>query len=114
MCKLTAINIGLGRYGDTVDPYGDIKAVANLKDIVKPGGIFIFVVPMGVERIQFNAHRIYSYESIISMFDKFEMLEFSLIPDNYLQYGIIPSPPPHFVNSQSHGCGCFVFQKASE
>jgi Caenorhabditis protein of unknown function, DUF268 len=30
---------GLGRYGDPLDPDGDLKAMRNMKKIVKPGGL---------------------------------------------------------------------------
>lgn len=44
--SLSAIeHIGLGHYGDPVDPDGDSKAVANVWRWLKPGGWFYFDVP---------------------------------------------------------------------
>lgn len=110
-CMHTVEHIGLGRYGDELDANGDIKAINELKRVVKPGGYLIFVVPMGKPRIQFNAHRIYSYEQIISNFSGFDVKEFSLVPDNALDCGMIINADKAIVNSQVHACGCFVFQK---
>ncbi len=51
---------GLGRYGDPLDPEGDLKALAYMKaSVVKPGGALILAMPSGGDFIEFNAHRIY-------------------------------------------------------
>jgi hypothetical protein len=59
----------------------------------------------------FNAHRIYSYEQIISYFTDFQLEEFALIPDNGEEVGLIYSPEICLVNKQIYGCGCFYFRK---
>lgn len=50
---------GLGRYGDPLDPDGDLRAMLEMTQIVKKGGILILAVPMGVDKIVWNAHRVY-------------------------------------------------------
>ena len=60
-CMHTVEHIGLGRYGDRIDPSGDLKAINELTRVVAAGGSFLFVVPVGKPKIEFNAHRIYSY-----------------------------------------------------
>jgi len=51
---------GLGRYGDPLDPQGDLKAMAYLRDrVLKPGGVLFLAMPTGQDIIEFNAHRIY-------------------------------------------------------
>lgn len=50
---------GLGRYGDPLDPDGDIKAMAGLRRMVRPGGRLFLAVPIGRDQVAFNAHRIY-------------------------------------------------------
>jgi hypothetical protein len=107
-CMHTVEHIGLGRYGDPLDPQGDLKAINELKRIVMPGGDLLFVVPIGKPRIEFNAHRIYSYEQIIHYFSAFELVDFSLIPD---QGGIINNADPSLVANQDYGAGCFWFKK---
>ncbi|MFN8251447.1 MAG: DUF268 domain-containing protein [Ferruginibacter sp.] len=107
-CMHTIEHIGLGRYGDKLDPEGDIKAINEIKRVVKPGGTLIFVTPVGKPVIQFNAHRIYSYELIVSAFSGFKLKEFSLIPD---AGGIIYNADPSLVQQQQYGCGCFWFIK---
>lgn len=106
-CMHTVEHVGLGRYGDPVDPNGDMVAAKELGRIVKIGGSLLFVVPVGKPKIQWNAHRIYSYEMVIEMFPDFYIKEFSLIPDNALTAGMITNADPKMVANQDYGCGCF-------
>jgi glycosyltransferase involved in cell wall biosynthesis len=110
-CMHTVEHIGLGRYGDPIDYDGDLKAIEELKRVVKAGGNLLFVVPIGKARIQYNAHRIYSYAQIIGYFTGFELKEFSLIPDTAQQGGLIRNASEEQSNRQEYGCGCFWFIK---
>lgn len=110
-CMHTIEHIGLGRYGDTIDPEGDIKAIAELKRVVAKNGNLLIIVPIGKPRVMFNAHRIYSYTQMSSYFDQFELKEFSLIPDNGRQVGIIKNASQKQADSQRYGCGLFWFIK---
>jgi len=107
-CMHTIEHIGLGRYGDELDITGDLKAITELKRVVKESGNLLFVTPVGRPRIEFNAHRVYSYEQIIKYFEPLILKEFSLIPDNG---GLIINADPAMVNKQNYGCGCFWFVK---
>lgn len=111
-CMHVVEHVGLGRYGDTQDFDGDVKAIAELKRIVKPGGDLLLVVPVGAPKIVFNAHRIYSYEQILGNFEGFELKEFSLITDFGSPEGMVENAPPELVRQQEYGCGCFWFRKS--
>jgi len=50
---------GLGRYGDPLDPWGDFEAVQTASCIIKPGGLLYLGVPTGVDKLVWNAHRVY-------------------------------------------------------
>lgn len=110
-CMHTIEHVGLGRYGDPIDYDGDIKAIKELKRVVRPGGSMLFVTPVGKRRIQYNAHRIYSYDQVIHHFEGFELKEFSLVPDRGEQGGLIRNASKEFADQQSYGCGCFWFVK---
>lgn len=110
-CMHTIEHVGLGRYGDPIDPDGDIKAINELKRVLAKSGNLLFVVPMGQPTISFNAHRVYSYDQIMSYFKELELIEFSLIPDYGRQVGIIKNASREQANSQKFGCGLFWFSK---
>ncbi|GAA3975397.1 hypothetical protein FHS10_000685 [Mucilaginibacter dorajii] len=107
----TVEHIGLGRYGNPIDPVADLKAMQELKRVVAQGGNLIIVVPVGRPKMAFNAHRIYSYQQICSYFGPFTLKEFSLVPDNYLETGMIINASQIDVDQQDWGCGCFWFVK---
>lgn len=110
-CMHVVEHIGLGRYGDKLDPDGDIKAMKELTRVLAKNGSLLFVVPVGKPKISFNAHRIYSYEEIIERFSTLELKEFSLVPDNFKETGLIYRANPELVKKQDWGCGCFWFIK---
>jgi hypothetical protein len=108
-CMHTVEHVGLGRYGDAIDPDGDLKAAKELQRVVAEKGSLLFVVPVGRPVIEFNAHRIYSYQMVLNMFPELTLKEFSLIPDNALTEGMIFNASPQMVSKQQYGCGCFWF-----
>ena len=110
-CMHTIEHVGLGRYGDKLNPLGDRIAAAELVRILRPGGILLFVVPVGRPRLQFNAHRIYSFEQVLDMVQPLELVEHGLIPDDAVNVGMVEDPSADLINQQVHGCGCFVFRK---
>jgi len=112
-CMHTLEHIGLGRYGDPIDPQGDMKAASELARVLAPGGSFIFVTPVGKPKIEFNAHRIYSYEQVLDLFPTLKIIEFSLVPDDFREKGFIENADPSLVKDQDWGCGCFHFSKNS-
>jgi len=50
---------GLGRYGDPLNPNGDLQAMRKMKSMVNPGGLLFLAVPVGRDTLVWNAHRIY-------------------------------------------------------
>lgn len=110
-CMHVVEHVGLGRYGDPLDPDGDLKAIAELKRVLAVGGDLLFVVPVGRPRVMFNAHRIYSFEQIVGYFADFNLREFTLIPDDPLTGGMICNATKNIADEQTYGCGCFWFKR---
>lgn len=50
---------GLGRYGDPINPYGDLDTMKKIKGMLKKSGKFLLAVPVGKDLLVWNAHRIY-------------------------------------------------------
>jgi len=109
-CMHVVEHIGLGRYGDPLDPKGDIKAAKELTRVLATGGKLLFVVPVGEEaRIEYNAHRIYSYESVLALFSNLQLLEFTLIPEK--AGAPVENADPALLKTERYACGCFIFTK---
>jgi hypothetical protein len=113
-CMHVVEHVGLGRYGDPLDPDSDLKAISELQRVLAFGGNLLFVVPIGQPKIMFNAHRIYSYEQIVNYFSELELKEFSLIPDNTKDKGLIRNATKEMADIQTYGCGCFWFTRDTQ
>jgi len=109
-CMHVVEHVGLGRYGDALDPKGDARACAELSRVLAPGGQLLFVTPVGRPEIHFNAHRIYSYEAVLALFPDLELAEFALITDKRDGATLVWDAEPARVAKQRYGCGCFVFR----
>lgn len=81
-CLHTIEHFGLGRYGDPIDPRGHEKGLARLKAMVAPGGMLYLSTPIGPQRIEFNAHRIFAAATVFGWFDEgWEIERFAYIDD---------------------------------
>ena len=81
-CLHTIEHFGLGRYGDPLDPDGHLKGLEQLAKLVRPGGTFHLSTLVGRERIEFNAHRVFAPDTMLSWFeDGWEIQRTALIDD---------------------------------
>lgn len=65
-CLHALEHFGLGRYGDPINPKGYEIGLSNMANILRPGGIFYLSVPVGVERVEFNANRVFNPNTIVA------------------------------------------------
>lgn len=101
-------HIGLGRYGDPVDPEGSWKAARELTRVLAPGGRLLVGVPTGRERLEFDAHRIFDPQTVREMFGGLELAEFSFVTDDNR---FVRSASFEEARLASYGCGLFEFRK---
>jgi hypothetical protein len=105
-----AEHFGLGRYSDPVEPGACFRFMSNLQRVLSPNGRLYFSVPIGRERVNFNAHRVFAVNTILSTFSRLTLLSFSYVDDaGELHEQCALSAIP----SLEHGCGLFEFTKAS-
>lgn len=72
-CLHTLEHIGLGRYGDNLDPDGWVKGIVSLTSLVALGGKLWISVPVGRQRVEFDAHRVFHPSTIIDAVNKHGM-----------------------------------------
>lgn len=81
---------GLGRYGDPIDPFGDIKAMRNAKTMLKPGGLLFLAVPVGPDTLVWNAHRIYGKIRLPLLLEGWEIVDsFGFSPADFDNQALI-------------------------
>lgn len=97
-------HLGLGRYGDRLNPVGDKWAANELSRILAPGGHLIVVLPMNEKpAVCFNAHRFYSLAQVRALFSGLAPVEFSYIYGDRICKGPVPE--------SGHYTGLMVFSK---
>lgn len=110
-CMHVIEHIGLGRYGDPINPVGDELAAKELKRVLAPGGNLLIVVPVAEKaRIRFNGHRIYDLAKVKALFAGLELIEFSFLNDSNSDK-FTRHATELDVRGSYYGCGCFVFRK---
>jgi SAM-dependent methyltransferase len=110
-CLHVLEHVGLGRYGDPINPDGSLLAAAELQRVVKPGGRLFLSVPVGRERVCFNAHRVFSSSTVKDFFQGLQLKAFSLVDDaGRFNEEVLPEVAADL----EYGCGLFEFVKARE
>lgn len=66
---------GLGRYGDPINPYGDLEAMDTMKSMLNPGGLLFLAVPVCSDSITFNAHRTYGHIRLPMLLKGWKMVD---------------------------------------
>jgi len=107
-CLSVAEHIGLGRYGDPLDPDGLQKAIQELKRVLAPGGNLYFGLPVGLPKVCFNAHRISPASEIAHQFHALQLCEFSVVDD---KGDFIRDAEPTDYDGQEFANGLFHFSK---
>lgn len=108
-CLHALEHFGLGRYGDPIDPEGHIKGLKSLTKLLQTGGKLLLSVPIGLERVEFNGHRVFSSETILSLTKtEYELISFSYIDDQDNFYENIDATK---VKDMLYGCGLFELKK---
>jgi SAM-dependent methyltransferase len=107
-CLHVIEHVGLGRYGDPLDPAGTVKALDELSRVLAPGGHLFLATPVGRPRLCFNAHRLYAPDAIPALAPALELVEFTGIDDNghYAEH----ISPAALLNSE-YACGLYWFRR---
>lgn len=107
-CLHVIEHIGLGRYGDPIDPEGTRKACQELERILAKKGRLYLSTPIGKERVCFNAHRISDPLTIIGFMPTLTLESFSVVDD---QGKFHENVSPDDYRDLHYGCGMFLLRK---
>lgn len=107
-CLHVAEHIGLGRYGDRLDPDGTKKACKELSRILAVNGNLYFSLPVGKQKTYFNAHRVLSPRTIIDYFFDLDLIELSGVTDSGR---FIENIDIDVLENSKYACGLFWFKK---
>ena len=104
-------HFGLGRYGDPIDYFGYQKAIENIHSILKDKGRFYFSVPIGPQRIEYNAHRVFSLSYLFEYLSNYFDIEYLSIVDDKGDFHKHIKITDEAIDT-NYGCqyGCGIFE----
>jgi len=116
-CLHALEHFGLGRYGDPIDPRGFERGFANMAALLKSDGVFYLSVPVGIDRVVFNAHRVFDPRTIIKLAQQ-HGLKLSVLtvihPGGRTETVALDAALLSGLASQRYALGIFEFQKRQE
>jgi hypothetical protein len=113
-CLHALEHFGLGRYGDSISYDGHLLGLRNLSKMLKAGGTLYLSVPIGPQRIEFNAHRVFNVRYILDLLSaQYNLRSFSYINESP---HFFPEQPlePRLIETNfdcSYGVGIFEAEK---
>ncbi|RPH52593.1 MAG: DUF268 domain-containing protein [Desulfobacteraceae bacterium] len=116
-CLHALEHFGLGRYGDPIDVKGFERGFINMTGLLKKNGVFYLSVPIGVDRVEFNANRVFNPRVIIDLAVKnsLRLSALMVIRQGGKVETIVPDEMQLFdLASQHYALGIFTFVKYAE
>jgi predicted SAM-dependent methyltransferase len=108
-------HFGLGRYGDPIMYDGYLLGLKNIYEILKKNGKLYLSVPIGPQRIEFNAHRVFSIGFLLSYFKyKYKLDSFSYVDDAGDLHENVKILEEKVSNNYGCNYGCGIFELTKE
>lgn len=117
-CLHVIEHVGLGRYGDPLMPEGWRRALESLTRMLQDNGILYLSVPIGPQRVEFNAHRVFAPETIVHAAAGLglRLEHFSWVDDQGALHDPLPGNAviPQEAKVCQVGCGIFELRLSNE
>jgi SAM-dependent methyltransferase len=113
-CLHVIEHIGLGRYGDALDPLGPERAAREIARVLQAGARAYISTPVGRPRVQFNGQRVFAIPEVAEIFRGLALAEFSLVDAHgTLRENVDPGAADIREEGAGLDCGLgmFVFRK---
>ena len=113
-CLHALEHFGLGRYGDPIDASGFERGLANMAELLRKGGVFYLSVPIGIARVEFNAHRVFDPRQIVKLSNQHSLRLAALTviePGGKIRTPALDESHLAELANQRYALGIFEFQK---
>ncbi|MES1950540.1 hypothetical protein S4A8_06763 [Salinisphaera sp. S4-8] len=111
-CLHAIEHFGLGRYGDRIQYDGHCAGLRNLTRLLRTGGTLYLSTPIGPQRVEFNAHRVFSLNYLLEwLTPTYDIQSFSFV-DDAGDFHPFQSLDDHAAVESNFGChyGCGIFE----
>jgi Caenorhabditis protein of unknown function, DUF268 len=102
-------HFGLGRYGDTLQVDGHVRGLENIAACVKINGFLYVSFPVGVSKVEFNSQRIIDPLWPLEILQKFELVDFILIP--WKGQPVLGAHPSEVDKNKTGQAGLYKFRR---
>lgn len=113
-CLHALEHFGLGRYGEPIDPDGYKRGLTNMASLLRAEGVLYLSVPIGFERVEFNANRVFDPRVIIGMALKnsLQLISLTVIRQgSIIELGESDEEKLFNLAMQRYALGVFIFKK---
>lgn len=107
-CLHVLEHIGLGRYGDPINPNGIAEGLHELQRVLAVGGALLIGLPIGRSRVCFNAHRVLSPSFIPETLTELHLVDFSYVDDSGDLYR---NAKLEDAQGSEYACGLYYFKR---
>lgn len=109
-------HVGLGRYGDPINPDGSILACRELARVLVPGGRLYVSLPLGTTRVQFNGQRVFAAPDVVRMFAPLRLQSMTMVDESGRVHEDIQVRDAVIGDASGTDCGLgmYVFRKSAE
>ncbi|HJQ10151.1 MAG TPA: DUF268 domain-containing protein [Gemmatimonadaceae bacterium] len=114
-CLHALEHFGLGRYGDPINPDGYRRGIESMARLLKSKGILYLSVPLGEERVEFNAQRVFDPRALMKVASENTLRATSLTLIRHggtLETILIEGEELRRVAKERYVLGLFTFVKA--
>ncbi|PWB67741.1 MAG: hypothetical protein C3F15_17505 [Holophagae bacterium] len=108
-CLHVVEHVGLGRYGDPLDVDGSARALDELARVLSPGGDLYLSLPIGLQRVCFNAHRVFEPGWVSGRQPELKLVDFAGVDDRGRFRA--PADPMDFASSR-YACGMYHLRRS--
>lgn len=115
-CLHALEHFGLGRYGDPIDPNGFEAGLANMSELIQEHGLFYLSLPIGIERVEFNANRVFDPRGIVKLAAKYSLrpMGFTVVRQNgRVEELALDEKKLADLAKELYNLGIFIFKKVS-
>ena len=110
-CLHTIEHVGLGRYGDEINPNSYKQFYKKIIKILNQKGRLYISFPISKEnKVYFNSQRTFDPKHILQLDESLRLIEFSLINDDYKMINNIDINKS-YNHIDNNSCGIYIFEK---
>lgn len=116
-CLHAIEHFGLGRYSDPIDVRGHERGIANMARLLKEGGTFYLSTPIGRERVEFNANRVFDPVRLVAFAREcgLELISLTVVrPNGNVDDQQLDEKNLLALGTQDYNLGMFLFVKGTQ